>query len=291
MKYLSVMKSDPAQAQTLSLYSGHPLGCELLPHLQQRLRMALHACGTHRVDTIILIVISLFPSPAHAPRLVITNGMVIPNYSRKEDLDRMYAIGVSQFGQMTAGSFCCTSDSRAIAIAIAMMPLADSLELCAPFQPTDIGPQGIVHGTTITILNAGRKYLGSSELAGKVYVSSGLGGMSGAQAKAAVICGAIGVVAEVNGTTYRLTHRSEGHLPHTRNAQTTEAALRKRHEQGWVIQRVDTLDDCIARIKAARAAKEATSIAYLGNIVDLWERLAAEEELLVDLGSDQTSLV
>lgn len=200
MQYLCAMTEE----QTLHLFSGHPHG--------------------------------LFPTAPNCPRLVITNGMVIPNYSRKEDLDRMNAMGVSQYGQMTAGSFCY------------------------------IGPQGIVHGTTLTVLNAGRKYLGSADLAGKVYVTSGLGGMSGAQAKAAVICGAIGVVAEVS-----------------------EFALKKRHEQGWVTERAVDLEDCISRIKVARKEKRAVSIAYLGNVVTLWERLCEEEELIVELGSDQTS--
>eukprot|EP01094_Clydonella_sp_ATCC50884_P025044 TRINITY_DN6431_c0_g1_i6.p1 TRINITY_DN6431_c0_g1~~TRINITY_DN6431_c0_g1_i6.p1 ORF type:complete len:606 (+),score=138.36 TRINITY_DN6431_c0_g1_i6:113-1930(+) len=201
MQYLCTMGED----QTLHLFSGHPHG--------------------------------LFPTAPSAPRMIITNGMVIPNYSSKEDFDRMYAMGVSQFGQMTAGSFCY------------------------------IGPQGIVHGTTLTVLNAGRKYLGSADLSGKVYVTSGLGGMSGAQAKAAVICGAIGVVAEVS-----------------------EAALSKRHNQGWVTERASDLEDCIARIKSARADKRAVSIAYLGNVVTLWERLVQEPEMIVELGSDQTSL-
>lgn len=190
--------------QTLAMYSGHPAG--------------------------------LFPSHPDAPRVVITNGMVVPNYSSPQDYERMYATGVSQYGQMTAGSYCY------------------------------IGPQGIVHGTTLTLLNAGRKYLGGSDLQGKVFVTSGLGGMSGAQPKAGVICKAIAVVAEINGD-----------------------ALRKRHRQGWLNEYVTDLDSLIARIKTARANKEIVSIGYLGNVVDVWERLATEPELLVELGSDQTS--
>jgi urocanate hydratase len=149
----------------------------------------------------------------------------------------MYALGVTMYGQMTAGSYCY------------------------------IGPQGIVHGTTLTILNAGRKYLNLSDLSGKVMVTSGLGGMSGAQPKAGVICKIITVVAEVN-----------------------ESALDKRLNQGWVHEKEVDLDKLIARIKRAKEEKKPTSIAYLGNIVDLWERLAEEEEMLIELGSDQTSL-
>jgi urocanate hydratase len=201
MKYLSEMTEE----QTLVMYSGHPQG--------------------------------LFPSSPEAPRVIITNGMVIPNYSSKDDYERMNAIGVTMYGQMTAGSYCY------------------------------IGPQGIVHGTTITLLNAGRKYLETSDLHGKVFVTAGLGGMSGAQAKAAVICGAIGVVAEIN-----------------------LAAINKRHEQGWVMEKTDDLDALIHRIKQARAEQKPLSIAYHGNVVDLWERLVKEDEMLVDLGSDQTSL-
>lgn len=203
MQYLSEMTDD----QTLALYSGHPMG--------------------------------LFPSPPDAPRVVVTNGMVIPNYSSREDYDRMSALGVTSFGQMTAGSFMY------------------------------IGPQGIVHGTTITLLNAGRKYLGlapGEDLGGKVFVTSGLGGMSGAQAKAAVIAGSVGVIAEVN-----------------------PRALKKRHEQGWLMEVEDDLDKLLLRIENARREREAVSIGYLGNIVDLWERLA-ESDVEVELGSDQTSL-
>ena len=203
MEYLSRMTDE----QTLVLYSGHPLG--------------------------------LFPSHPDAPRVVVTNGMVIPNYSSRDDYDRMAALGVTSFGQMTAGSFMY------------------------------IGPQGIVHGTTITLLNAGRKYLGlapEQDLGGKVFVTSGLGGMSGAQAKAAVIAGSVGVIAEVN-----------------------PAALKKRHEQGWLMEVEDDLDKLLARIESAKRNREAVSIGYLGNIVDLWERLA-ESDIEVELGSDQTSL-
>lgn len=203
MEYLSEMTGE----QTLALYSGHPMG--------------------------------LFPSHPDAPRAVVTNGMVIPNYSSRADYDRMSALGVTSYGQMTAGSFMY------------------------------IGPQGIVHGTTITLLNAGRLYLGlepGRNLSGKVFVTSGLGGMSGAQAKAAVIAGAVCVVAEVNGS-----------------------ALRKRQDQGWLMESDDDLGRIMARMEKARASGEALSLGYLGNVVDLWERLAAEG-FPVDLGSDQTSL-
>ncbi|KAM4820998.1 urocanate hydratase isoform 2-T2 [Thomomys bottae] len=204
MSYLSKMTEE----QTLVMYSGHPLG--------------------------------LFPSSPGAPRLVITNGMVIPNYSSRAEYEKLFALGVTMYGQMTAGSYCY------------------------------IGPQGIVHGTVLTVLNAGRRYLGVDDLAGKVFVTSGLGGMSGAQAKAAVIVGCIGVIAEVD-----------------------KAALVKRHQQGWLMEVTDSLDHCIARLKAARKKKEVLSLGYHGNVVDLWERLVQEldttGELLVDLGSDQTS--
>lgn len=199
MKYLSEMTDE----QTLVLYSGHPLG--------------------------------LFPSHKNAPRVVVTNGMVIPNYSSKDHWEKFNAMGVSQYGQMTAGSFMY------------------------------IGPQGIVHGTTITVLNAARMH-GNPEPAGKVFVSSGLGGMSGAQPKAAVIAGVVGVVAEIN-----------------------EKAIQTRYSQGWVDEVYDNLDLLVARIEKARGAKEAVSLAYHGNVVDLWEKLAAEN-VHVDLGSDQTSL-
>jgi urocanate hydratase len=203
MKYLSEMTDE----QTLVLYSGHPLG--------------------------------LFPSHPDAPRLVLTCGMVVPNYSSKEDYERLAAMGVTSYGQMTAGSFMY------------------------------IGPQGIVHGTAITVLNAGRKYLRISEeegLAGKVYLTSGLGGMSGAQAKAAVIAGAIGVIAEIN-----------------------PKALRKRYDQGWLQEYETDLDRLIRRMEQARKAGEPLSLGYLGNVVDLWEKLVAEG-VDVEMGSDQTSL-
>jgi len=201
MKYLAEMTDE----QTLVMYSGHPLG--------------------------------LFPSHKEAPRVVVTNGMVIPNYSSPDHWEKFNALGVSQYGQMTAGSYMY------------------------------IGPQGIVHGTTITVLNAGRRIKGSDgSLAGKVFVTSGLGGMSGAQAKAAVIAGAIGVVAEIN-----------------------PAAVEKRHSQGWVDEVYHDLDRLIERIETARNNKEAVSLAYRGNIVDLWEKLA-DKNITIELGSDQTSL-
>lgn len=201
MKYLSEMTEE----QTLVMYSGHPMG--------------------------------LFPSHKDAPRVVVTNGMVIPNYSKPDDWERFNALGVSQYGQMTAGSYMY------------------------------IGPQGIVHGTTITVLNAGRKIQETDEgLAGKLFVSSGLGGMSGAQPKAAVIAGAIGVIAEIN-----------------------PKAVQTRYSQGWVDEVYLDMDQLINRIRNAKKRKEAVSIAYQGNIVDLWERLATED-LHVELGSDQTSL-
>ena len=202
MKYLSEMTDE----QTLVMYSGHPLG--------------------------------LFPSHKEAPRVVVTNGMVIPNHSKPDDWERMNALGVSQYGQMTAGSYMY------------------------------IGPQGIVHGTTITVLNAARRRFTESRrsTSGMLFVSSGLGGMSGAQPKAGNIAGVVSVVAEIN-----------------------PKAVEKRHAQGWVDEVHDSLDELIPRIREARAAGKAVSMAYLGNIVDLWERLAAEGES-VDLGSDQTSL-
>ncbi len=202
MKYLSEMTDE----QTLVLYSGHPMG--------------------------------LFPSHKDAPRVVVTNGMMIPNYSKKDDWEKFNALGVTQYGQMTAGSFMY------------------------------IGPQGIVHGTTITVLNAGRKRLkaGETDLRGKLFVSSGLGGMSGAQPKAGVIAGVVSVIAEIN-----------------------PKATEVRHSQGWVDEVHGNLDILIARIRKAMEKKETVSIAYQGNIVDLWEKLA-EEKVPVDLGSDQTSL-
>jgi urocanate hydratase len=203
MKYLCEMTDQ----QTLVMYSGHPLG--------------------------------LFPSHPDAPRVVVTNGMVIPNYSSGDDYTKLAALGVTSYGQMTAGSYMY------------------------------IGPQGIVHGTAITVMNAGRLYLGTEGpdgLNGKVFVTAGLGGMSGAQAKAAVIAGAVCVVAEINA----------------------DAAV-KRHQQGWVDELYEDLDTVIRRMQEARAAGQAVSIAYQGNIVDLWERLA-EDGIDVELGSDQTSL-
>ncbi len=201
MKYLSEMTDE----QTLVLYSGHPLG--------------------------------LFPSHVDAPRLVVTCGMVVPNHSSPEDYERLAALGVTSYGQMTAGSFMY------------------------------IGPQGIVHGTTITLLNAGRKYLEVEEgLAGRVFVTSGLGGMSGAQAKASVIAGAIGLIAEIN-----------------------PKALAKRHAQGWLEEYETDLDRVLARVERARKARTPLSLGYLGNVVDLWEKLV-QSGMHVELGSDQTSL-
>lgn len=200
MKYLSQM----TDSQTLVLYSGHPMG--------------------------------LFPSHENAPRVVITNGMVIPNYSSQDDWERMNAMGVSQYGQMTAGSFMY------------------------------IGPQGIVHGTTITVLNAARKKRGTESLAGTLFVSSGLGGMSGAQPKAGNIAGVISVVAEIN-----------------------PKAVEKRFSQGWVDEVHSDLNELMQHIRQAKARCETVSMAYCGNVVDLWERLA-DEGIEVDLGSDQTSL-
>uniref|UniRef100_A0A8D3BJJ6 Urocanate hydratase n=1 Tax=Scophthalmus maximus TaxID=52904 RepID=A0A8D3BJJ6_SCOMX len=245
MHYLSEMTEE----QTLVMYSGHPMG--------------------------------LFPSLPSSPRAIITNGMVIPNYSSRDQYEKMFALGVSMYGQMTAGSYCY------------------------------IGPQGIVHGTMLTVLNAGRRYLGSDDLSGRVFVTSGLGGMSGAQAKAAVIAGCIGVIAEVD-----------------------EAPLRKRHEQGWLMEVTSSMDKNIKNrlelhttrfivisvvwmslcgtgasyilgtqalkgyyfesYREAKSSKTPLSLGYHGNIVDLWEKLLQEFErtgdLLVDLGSDQTSL-
>ena len=199
MKYLSEMTHE----QTLVMYSGHPLG--------------------------------LFPSHADAPRVVVTNGMVIPNYSKPDDWERMNALGVSQYGQMTAGSYMY------------------------------IGPQGIVHGTTITVLNACRM-LKEPGANGKLFVTSGLGGMSGAQPKAGNIAGVVTICAEVNSN-----------------------AAHKRHSQGWVDEVIDDVDACIDAALAWQKKGEAHSIAFLGNVVDLWERLAARK-VHVDLGSDQTSL-
>lgn len=204
MKYLSEMTDE----QTLVMYSGHPLG--------------------------------LFPSHKNAPRVVVTNGMVIPNYSKPDDWERMNALGVSQYGQMTAGSYMY------------------------------IGPQGIVHGTTITVLNACRKQLcakgEAKDIRGMLFVSSGLGGMSGAQPKAGNIAGVVSVVAEIN-----------------------PLAAKKRYDQGWVDELHDNLDELIPAIRKSVEEKRTVSMAYVGNVVDLWERLA-DEGVHVDIGSDQTSL-
>lgn len=202
MRYLSEMTDE----QTLVMYSGHPLG--------------------------------LFPSHRDAPRVVVSNGMVVPNYSKPDDWERFNAMGVSQYGQMTAGSYMY------------------------------IGPQGIVHGTTITVMNAARKRFseGQSDARGMLFVSSGLGGMSGAQPKAGNISKVVSVVAEIN-----------------------PKAAEKRHAQGWVDELHTSLDELLPRIRRAVADKEVVSMAYVGNAVDLWERLAAEN-IRVDLGSDQTSL-
>ena len=207
MKYLAEMTDE----QTLSMYSGHPMG--------------------------------LFPSHKDAPRVVVTNGMVIPNYSKQDDWERFNALGVSQYGQMTAGSYMY------------------------------IGPQGIVHGTTITVMNAARKQLKARGIAGTrenmkgmLFVTAGLGGMSGAQPKAGNIAGVVSVTAEIN-----------------------PLAARKRCDQGWVDELHENLDELIPRVRKAMEAKETVSLAYVGNVVDLWERLAAEN-IPVDLGSDQTSL-
>ena len=205
MQYLATMTEE----QTLAMYSGFPLG--------------------------------LFPSHRDAPRVVVTNGMVIPNYSKPDDWERFNALGVSQYGQMTAGSYMY------------------------------IGPQGIVHGTTITVMNAARmqlrkRGLDGDDRGGVLFVTAGLGGMSGAQPKAGNIAGVVSVTAEIN-----------------------PLAARKRFDQGWVDELHEDLDELIPRIRKAVAAKEVVSLAYVGNVVDLWERLAAED-MHVDLGSDQTSL-
>lgn len=207
MKYLAEMTDE----QTLSMYSGHPMG--------------------------------LFPSHKDAPRVVVTNGMVIPNYSKQDDWERFNALGVSQYGQMTAGSYMY------------------------------IGPQGIVHGTTITVMNAARKQLKARGIAGTrenmkgmLFVTAGLGGMSGAQPKAGNIAGVVSVTAEIN-----------------------PLASRKRYDQGWVDELHENLNELIPRVRKAMENKETVSLAYVGNVVDLWERLAAEN-IPVDLGSDQTSL-
>jgi len=200
MKYLSEMTDE----QTLVMYSGHPLG--------------------------------LFPSHKNAPRVVVTNGMVIPNYSKPDDWERDNALGVSQYGQMTAGSYMY------------------------------IGPQGIVHGTTITVLNAKRLHSMAGDKRSTLFVTAGLGGMSGAQPKAGNIAGVVSVTAEIN-----------------------PLAARKRYEQGWVDELHESLDELIPAVKKAVSEKKVVSMAYVGNVVDLWERLA-DEDIVVDLGSDQTSL-
>ncbi|AIY13010.1 urocanate hydratase [Cellulophaga baltica] len=201
MQYLATMNNE----QTLHMYSGHPMG--------------------------------LFPSSTEAPRVVATNGMMIPNYSKPDDWEKYNALGVTQYGQMTAGSYMY------------------------------IGPQGIVHGTTITVMNAFRKVLKADENpAGKIFLTAGLGGMSGAQPKAGTIAGCITICAEVNGS-----------------------AAKKRHEQGWVDVLVTNLDDLVARTKKAQEEKEVVSIAFIGNIVAAWERFY-DENIFIHLGSDQTSL-
>ncbi|MCH4552507.1 urocanate hydratase [Aestuariibaculum lutulentum] len=201
MQYLATMTDE----QTLHMYSGHPMG--------------------------------LFPSSKNAPRVIVTNGMMIPNYSKPDDWEKFNALGVTQYGQMTAGSFMY------------------------------IGPQGIVHGTTITVMNAFRKKLPKGDTpAGKIFLTAGLGGMSGAQPKAGNIAGCITIAAEVN-----------------------EKAATKRHAQGWVDVLVDNLEDLVARVRIAQETKEVVSIAFIGNVVDVWERFY-EEEIFIHVGSDQTSL-
>lgn len=204
-QYLLTMKmlAEMTDEQTLVMYSGNPLG--------------------------------LFPSHKDAPRVVITNGMVIPHYSSADDYVKYYGLGVSQYGQMTAGSWMY------------------------------IGPQGIVHGTTITVMNAARLH-SKGDIGGKVYVTAGLGGMSGAQGKASVIAGVVGVIAEIN-----------------------PKAIKVRYDQGWIDEVYTDLDKLMERIKVAREKKEAVALAYQGNIVDLWEKLD-ESNIPVELGSDQTSL-
>lgn len=201
MKYLSEMEED----QTLHMYSGHPMG--------------------------------LFPSSKDAPRVVVTNGMMIPNYSKPDDWEKFNALGVTQYGQMTAGSFMY------------------------------IGPQGIVHGTTITVMNAFRKVLNKGESPkGKIFLTAGLGGMSGAQPKAGNIANCIAVCAEVN-----------------------PKAATKRHQQGWVDELIDNMPDLVARVRKAQESEEVVSIAFIGNVVDVWESFLAED-IFIHLGSDQTSL-
>jgi len=201
MKYLSEMTDE----QTLHMYSGHPMG--------------------------------LFPSSKDAPRVIVTNGMMIPNYSSKDDLEKFSALGVTQYGQMTAGSYMY------------------------------IGPQGIVHGTCITVMNAFRKKLKKGESSkGKIFLTAGLGGMSGAQPKAGNIAGCITICAEVNPN-----------------------AARKRHEQGWVDVLIDNMNELVTKVKQAQADESVISFAFIGNVVDVWERFD-EENIFIHLGSDQTSL-
>ncbi len=201
LQYLATMTNE----QTLHMYSGHPMG--------------------------------LFPSSKNAPRVIVTNGMMIPNYSKPDDWEKFNALGVTQYGQMTAGSFMY------------------------------IGPQGIVHGTTITVMNAFRKILQKEETpAGKIFLTAGLGGMSGAQPKAGNIAGCITIAAEVN-----------------------PKAATKRHEQGWVDVLIDSMDELIIRVKKAQTNNEVVSIAFIGNVVDVWERFD-EENIFIHVGSDQTSL-
>ena len=205
-QYLLTMQllSEMTDEQTLVMESGHPQG--------------------------------LFPSHRDAPRVIVTNGMVVPNYSSQDDYNRMAALGVTMYGQMTAGSYMY------------------------------IGPQGIVHGTTITLLNAARKYLGANDLRGKLFVTSGLGGMSGAQGKASMMTGAVALIAEID-----------------------PKAVKRRLDQGWITDVEQDLDKVLGRIERAKAKKEPMALAYVGNIVDVWERLA-QAGIPVELGSDQTSL-
>jgi urocanate hydratase len=201
MKYLSEM----TDAQSLHMYSGHPMG--------------------------------LFPSSKEAPRVVVTNGMMVPNYSKPDDLEKFNALGVTQYGQMTAGSYMY------------------------------IGPQGIVHGTALTVMNGFRKILNRDEtLAGKLFLTAGLGGMSGAQPKAGCIAGCVTVCAEIN-----------------------PVAAKKRHAQGWVDEITYKIEELVARVKKAKENKEVVSIAYLGNVVEVWEQFY-ENGIRVEMGSDQTSL-
>uniref|UniRef100_A0A8D1QFA0 urocanate hydratase n=1 Tax=Sus scrofa TaxID=9823 RepID=A0A8D1QFA0_PIG len=248
----------PEFAQELRLY-GHIYMYRFCPNLEMKAYpVEQYPCRTKAAAAIMhMIMNNLDPAVAQFPQELVTYGgngqvfsnwaQVIPNYSSRIEYEKLFAMGVTMYGQMTAGSYCY------------------------------IGPQGIVHGTVLTVLNAGRRYLGVEDLAGKVFVTSGLGGMSGAQAKAAVIVGCIGVIAE----------------PCALWSQVDGAALRKRYQQGWLMEVTNSLDHCIERLREARKRKEALSLGYHGNVVDLWERLVHEldttGELLVDLGSDQTS--